>query len=678
MCYISKKAQQVIMVMSLGVLLAGILLWFYVSQSSYVLVYNLGMNFITIKPNSHSVTIELEEKKIFQMRLGSQVSDSLYCVDCRIHIGKMSACVNWINDTNTYSDTSAQTIMKFEDGGDDDISCLHVDWKIYSSDFILEDCINMSIGHWYGGAETNSLKWPLEKSSIPMQPYVSLDLIEHKQAYGSVLERYWLSSSGIAVVVDKITPLHVSINENGNQELCLRSSYLNSPYKNPSGQLPHLKYSICMSRNIRKVHDAIMKKYFEKPLSVPDTKMFELPIWSTWARYKQNVTQENVLTYANEIQEHNFPNSQIEIDDFYNTKYGEIDFDLKKFENPNEMVQELHRLGFRVTSWSHPFANFESKAFKEGLLKGYWVHDLKDIVPGLVKWWNGVAAIIDPTNCEASTWFLDRLKQLQKTTGIDSFKFDAGETQYLPLYFTSKKTLNDPNLYCAHYVKMVSEIGNMVEVRCGHQSQKYPVFVRIMDKDSNWGYENGLKTLIPSAILFGLLGYPFVLPDMIGGNAYKDGNINAKYKPERELFIRWLQVTAYLPVMQFSIAPWQYDDEVVNISKKMVDIHKDVVAPLVLQLAKDSVMKGYPIIRPLWWIAPEDSICHALDSEFLIGDSFLVAPILENEKRKRDIYLPDGNWQDTSTKFLYSGGRWIKNFSVPIDHVATFKKLSST
>jgi len=41
-----------------------------------------------------------------------------------------------------------------------------------------------------------------------------------------------------------------------------------------------------------------------------------------------------------------------------------------------------------------------------------------------------------------------------------------------------------------------------------------------MDKDSHWRRDNGLLSLIPSVLLYGILGYPFVLPDMIGGNAY--------------------------------------------------------------------------------------------------------------------------------------------------------------
>jgi len=63
--------------------------------------------------------------------------------------------------------------------------------------------------------------------------------------------------------------------------------------------------------------------------------------------------------------------------------------------------------------------------------------------------------------------------------------------------------------------------------------------------------------MIPTLLHFGLHGYPFVLPDMIGGNAYGD-------KPSGELFVRWMQVNAFMPAVQFSIVPWDYSAEVKN------------------------------------------------------------------------------------------------------------------
>ena len=43
--------------------------------------------------------------------------------------------------------------------------------------------------------------------------------------------------------------------------------------------------------------------------------MMQYPIWSTWARYKTNISQSVVLGYADEILEYGFPNSQLEVDD---------------------------------------------------------------------------------------------------------------------------------------------------------------------------------------------------------------------------------------------------------------------------------------------------------------------------------------------------------------------------
>lgn len=59
--------------------------------------------------------------------------------------------------------------------------------------------------------------------------------------------------------------------------------------------------------------------------------------------------------------------------------------------------------------------------------------------------------------------------------------------------------------------------GTQIEVRAAWNSQHLPVFVRMMDKDSTWSRAKGLKTLIPTALTFTIVGYPFILPDMIGG-----------------------------------------------------------------------------------------------------------------------------------------------------------------
>lgn len=51
------------------------------------------------------------------------------------------------------------------------------------------------------------------------------------------------------------------------------------------------------------------------------------------------------------------------------------------------------------------------------------------------RWWNSKeneAAYIDFTKPEAAEWYAQRLKKLQEEAGIDSYKFDAGETSWVP------------------------------------------------------------------------------------------------------------------------------------------------------------------------------------------------------------------------------------------------------
>lgn len=130
----------------------------------------------------------------------------------------------------------------------------------------------------------------------------------------------------------------------------------------------------------------------------------------------------------------------------------------------------------------------------------------------------------------------------------------------------------------------------------------------MLDKDSVWGYDNGLRSIIPTALLFGLVGYPFVLPDMIGGNGYSTDDVLSSSSsslasllssltrtilPDRELYIRWLELTAFLPAMQFSVVPWQFDDETVAIGRKFaVELRQSVINEAIEKAANESVETG--------------------------------------------------------------------------------------
>ena len=96
----------------------------------------------------------------------------------------------------------------------------------------------------------------------------------------------------------------------------------------------------------------------------------------------------------------------------------------------------------------------------------------------------------------------------------------------------------------------------------------------------------------------------------IGGNAYVwNGDVidfTAVAYPDYELYIRWAQLTAFLPSMQFSIPPWYYDDKtdvaVNQICRLLVELHETLVWPLMTKYARLATQTGEPIIRPIWWL----------------------------------------------------------------------------
>jgi myogenesis-regulating glycosidase len=248
-----------------------------------------------------------------------------------------------------------------------------------------------------------------------------------------------------------------------------------------------------------------------------------------------------------------------------------FEFDKKKFPQPKQMITKLKELNFRVTLWIHPFVSCHSWQFFR-----YWRRDLFiplnivssiiDILversralqwifdeylynsalcplirtiyqqfpvtlPGIGLWWNGLAGVLDFTRKEVQDEYVSNLKRLQTMYGIDSFKFDAGEVNWLPILSSltnpsSHQLTSDeinratslglyPNLY-AQLAYRIDESVRLQEVRVGYRTQTLPVFVRIIDKDSNWSYNNGLRSMLPSIFNLSLLGYPFILPDMVG------------------------------------------------------------------------------------------------------------------------------------------------------------------
>jgi myogenesis-regulating glycosidase len=108
--------------------------------------------------------------------------------------------------------------------------------------------------------------------------------------------------------------------------------------------------------------------------------------------------------------------------------------------------------------------------------------------------------------------------------------------------------------YIDQIVESFPEVGNVAEARCALGNQRAPLFVRMHDKDTRWELNNGLRSVVTTLLQMNMVGYPMVLADMIGGNGYGSDEVTP------ELFIRWLQASVFMPSLQFSYVPWQFND----------------------------------------------------------------------------------------------------------------------
>jgi len=53
----------------------------------------------------------------------------------------------------------------------------------------------------------------------------------------------------------------------------------------------------------------------------------------------------------------------------------------------------------------------------------------------------------------------------------------------------------------------------------------------------------------------------------------------------------------------------------------------------------------------------------------------LVAPILEEGMREREVYLPKGVWKDGIDGSLRKGGRWIHHHKAKLEHIPFFVRM---
>ena len=422
-----------------------------------------------------------------------------------------------------------------------------------------------------------------------------------------------------------------------------------------------------------------------------------MPVWATgfWQCKLRYQTQEELMGIAREYKKRGLPISVIVIDYFHWPHQGDWRFDPEFWPDPEGMVKELKEMGIELMISVWPTVESDSENYREMLEKGYLVaSETGNRMTQL-----GNACFADMTNPEAREYVWGKIRDNYYKYGIKVFWLDEAEPEltaydYSNFRYHRGADLEIGNLYPREYARMAYEgmekegqenILNLL--RCAWAgSQKYGTLVWSGDIDSSF---RSLRSQFAAGLNMGIAGIPWWTTD-IGG--FHGGDI---HDPAfKECLTRWFQFGAFSPVFRLhgdrephkkpltgvggGAMPsgaenevWTYGEEVYEICKKYMFL-REKMRPYILEVMKEAHEKGAPAMRTLFWNFPEDAKSWEVSDEFCLGSDILVAPVLYEEQRSRQVYLPAGvNWRDLNSGNILEGGKTY-TVEAPIDTIPVF------
>ncbi len=412
-----------------------------------------------------------------------------------------------------------------------------------------------------------------------------------------------------------------------------------------------------------------------------------------WSYYPE----ERVRDIARNFRERNIPCDSIHLDIDYMDGFRCFTWDKDRFPDPKELITDLKNDGFKTITIIDPGLKVDQdyKVFAE-CIKNDFQCKMPVERSYVTRVWPGKSIYPDFTNPAVREWWGTKFKSLFDL-GIEGIWMDMNE----PSTFTIKRTAPDElqhnmngrggNHRDAHNIfgqtmamatrdgaeKFRSNLRTFIFTRsCYAGIQRYSASWT-GDNYSNW---SGLQQTIPMLINMGLVGQTFVTVD-VGGYSL---DCNA------ELLTRWYQLGIFYPFVRnhtskgtVSQEPWAFGEETEKIIRKYIELRYQLI-PYLYTLAWETSLTGLPLMRSLFMEFPSDSETYKEkwhNSEFLVGDKLLVAPILTKAAKgkssvSRDIYLPKGKWYDYWSKELLEGGKTIQR-DVDIDQLPLFVKAGS-
>ncbi|MCS6867510.1 MAG: alpha-xylosidase, partial [Thermus sp.] len=326
-----------------------------------------------------------------------------------------------------------------------------------------------------------------------------------------------------------------------------------------------------------------------------------VPRWSYgvwWSRCYYR-TPEEALGVAKELRRRGMPGDVLVLDGRawldVETRCT-LDWDGRRYPDPEGFLRELRGLGFRVCLWEYPYVSVHNPLFRELEAQGFFLRDGQG--KAYVYHWDPEpfgelltplppSGILDFTKEEVVRWWKERHQRLF-ALGVDVMKTDFGEqvpADALAANGDTGRRLH--NAYALLYNRAVYEATpeRLVFARSGFAgSQRYPVHWG-GDPQADW---EGLGASIRGGLSWGL-----------SGGAYYAHDIGGFYgTPTAELYVRWLQAGVFFSHLRFHGTsprePWHFGPEAEALVRAWLRLRMRLV-PYVEKSALSLVPMGLPL-----------------------------------------------------------------------------------
>jgi len=414
-------------------------------------------------------------------------------------------------------------------------------------------------------------------------------------------------------------------------------------------------------------------------------------------------SQKELLDVARGYRERHLPADVMVVDWFYFTKMGQMDMDPRYWPDPKAMNDELHRMGFHsmISVWPRfvPQDRYYSTLEKNG-----WFEHLADGTPTNGLPYDRAGSDIDTTNPAAAKWYWKTIRENFVSKGFDSFWADETEPDLPPngSYLHIGPGTEFFNVYPYFHTKALYD---------GFRSDLPDRRALILSRDAYLGAQhNGaifwssdiyptwdtLRRQVPTGLDFVASGMPYWSTD-IGGWQYlpywhkptrpplidpSDARANVgHYDDYPELYVRWFEYATFQPNMRAHGSRnfnevWSYGKQAEPILEKYLRLRYQLM-PYIYSLGYFSHETGAPFMRGLFMDFGNDPKVANIGDEFMFGPALLIAPVTEQGRTSREVYLPAGtDWYNFWTNERVRGGQRIM-VSAPIDTLPIFVRAGS-